>query len=73
MVKSPTSHFIVVIEKGSTSYGAYVTNLPGCIAVGETREEVLKLIKEGIELQLEDLGVYREKYSCTLWRSLSSP
>lgn len=72
MVKPPTSHFIVVIEKGSTSYGAYVANLPGCIAVGETREEVLKLIKESIELHLEDLHIHRGKYSYTLWRSLTS-
>lgn len=55
MLKPPTSHFIIVIEKGSTSYGAYVPGLPGCVAVDETREEVLELIREAIEFHLEDL------------------
>src|SRR5208283_1065593 len=47
--------YLVVIEKGETSYGAYVPDLPGCVAVGETRREVLKLIREGIELHIEAL------------------
>jgi predicted RNase H-like HicB family nuclease len=45
--------YLVVVEKGKASYGAYVPDLPGCVAVGETRREVLKLIREGIELHLE--------------------
>jgi predicted RNase H-like HicB family nuclease len=45
--------YLVVIEKGEKSYGAYVPDLPGCVAVGETRREVLKLIREGIELHIE--------------------
>ena len=40
--------FTVIVEKGPTSYGAYVPDLPGCIAAGETREEVISLIKEAI-------------------------
>jgi len=47
--------YLVVIEKGETSYGAYVPDLPGCVAVGETRREVLRLIREGIELHIEAL------------------
>lgn len=47
--------YMVVIEKGETSFGAYVPDLPGCVAVGETEEEVKKLIQEAIELHLEDL------------------
>jgi predicted RNase H-like HicB family nuclease len=43
------------VEKGKTSYGAYVPDLPGCIAVGETRREVLKLIREAVELHIEAL------------------
>ncbi len=45
--------YLVVIEKGDKSYGAYVPDLPGCVAVGETRREVLKLIREGIALHIE--------------------
>ena len=47
--------YMVVIERGETSYGAHVPDLPGCIAVGETREEVLRLIKEALELHIECL------------------
>ncbi len=47
--------YMIVIEKGETSYGAYVPDLPGCVAVGETEEEVKRLIHEAIESHLEDL------------------
>jgi predicted RNase H-like HicB family nuclease len=47
--------YMIVIEKGETSYGAYVPDLPGCVAVAETEEEVKRLIQEAIEFHLEDL------------------
>ena len=47
--------YLVVVEKGPTSYGAYVPDLPGCIAAGETKEEALSLIREAIELHVEGL------------------
>ena len=47
--------YLVVVERGPTSYGAYVPVLPGCVAAGDTKEEVLSLIREAIELHLEDL------------------
>ncbi len=48
--------YMVVIEKGETSWGAYVPDLPGCVAIGETEAEVKQLIQEAIELHLEDLN-----------------
>ena len=47
--------YIVIVEPGETSIGAYVPDLPGCVAVGESREEVLELIREAIELHIESL------------------
>ncbi|HXC75693.1 MAG TPA: type II toxin-antitoxin system HicB family antitoxin [Candidatus Acidoferrum sp.] len=47
--------YLVVVEHGATSFGAYVPDLPGCVAVGETREEVLKLIRQAIEFHIEGL------------------
>ena len=47
--------YMVIIEKGESSYGAYVPDLPGCVAVGESEEEVRQLIHEAIEFHLEDL------------------
>ncbi len=47
--------YAIVVEKGDTSYGAYVPDLPGCVAAAQTRDEVLKLIKEAIEFHLEGM------------------
>jgi predicted RNase H-like HicB family nuclease len=47
--------YLVVVEQGATSFGAYVPDLPGCVAAGETREEVLRLIREAIEFHIEGL------------------
>jgi predicted RNase H-like HicB family nuclease len=47
--------YAVIIEKGDTSYGASVPDLPGCIAVGETLAEVQQLIREAMALHLEGL------------------
>jgi predicted RNase H-like HicB family nuclease len=50
------TRYVVVIEHGDTSWGAHVPDLPGCAAVGETREEVVRLIREAISLHIEELG-----------------
>lgn len=47
--------YTIIIERGETSFGAYVPDLPGCVAVGETREEARQLIQEAIEFHLEGL------------------
>ena len=47
--------YMIVIEEGETSFGAYVPDLPGCVAVGETESGVKQLIQEAIEFHLEDL------------------
>jgi predicted RNase H-like HicB family nuclease len=47
--------YAVVIERGPTSYGASVPDLPGCIAVGATREAVERLIQEAIEVHIAEL------------------
>ena len=47
--------YAVVIERGPMSYGAYVPDLPGCVAVGESKAEVCALIREAIELYVEAL------------------
>lgn len=47
--------YAVVIERGPTSFGAYVPDLPGCVAVGESREEACQLIQEAIEFHIEGL------------------
>ena len=47
--------YIIIVEEAENSFGAYVPDLPGCVAVAETKTEVLKLIQEAIEFHLEGL------------------
>ena len=47
--------YVVIVEQGKSSVGAYVPDIPGCVAVGETKEKVLRLISEAVELHLEGL------------------
>ena len=47
--------YMVVVEEGPNSFGAYVPDLPGCVAVGESKQEVLQLIQEAIEFHLEGI------------------
>lgn len=45
----------VIVEEGDTSFGAYVPDLPGCVAVGESREEAMQLIREAILMHVDNL------------------
>ncbi len=45
--------YAVIVEKGPSSYDAYVPDLPGCVAAGDTVEEVQRLIGEAIESHLD--------------------
>lgn len=47
--------YVVIVEEGESSFGAYVPDLPGCIAAAETKEEVVDLIREAIEFHIEGL------------------
>jgi len=47
--------FLIVIEKAKKNYSAYSPDLPGCIATGQTVEEVEKNIYEAIEMHLEGM------------------
>ena len=47
--------YMAVIERGESSWGAHVPDLPGCVAVGETRDEVIGLIRDAIALHIDEL------------------
>ena len=47
--------YLVVVEKGKTGFGAYVPDLPGCVAAAESREEVVTLIQGAINFHIEAL------------------
>ena len=52
------TRILIIIEKGENSYGAYSPDVPGCVAVGDTRGEVEQLMKEALrehlQMMLED-------------------
>lgn len=52
--------YAVIIEKGGTSYSAYVPDLPGCIAAATTEQEVRVLIREAVEFHIEGLRQHGE-------------
>lgn len=47
--------YAIVIEKAASNYAAYVPDLPGCVATGETIKETETMIREAIEFHLESL------------------
>ena len=49
--------YLVIFEKTSAGYSAYVPDLPGCVATGITKEETEKNIFEAIQFHLEGLAL----------------
>ena len=47
--------YAVVIEKGERNYSAYVPDLPGCVSVGDTLDEVKAEIREAIAFHLDGM------------------
>ena len=61
--------FLIIVEKTNGNYSAYCPDLPGCVATGNTREEVLKRMKEAIKLHLE--GIKEDKISVPQMKSFA--
>jgi predicted RNase H-like HicB family nuclease len=47
--------YLVIIEQGPDAFGAYVPDMPGCIAAGETRAEALRQIRRAIQSRIDTL------------------
>lgn len=47
--------YTVIYEKGDSTWGAYVPDLPGVMAAGDSREEVESLIRDAVEFHIEGL------------------
>ena len=47
--------YTVVIEKSDNGYSAYLPDMPGCVAAGDTLAETADLIRKGIFYHLEML------------------
>ena len=47
--------YAVVIENAGNNYSAYVPDLPGCVAVGESRDQAMQLVREAVQMHIESL------------------
>lgn len=47
--------YAIVVERAERNYAAYVPDLPGCVATGQTVEETEKLLREAIEIHVAGL------------------
>jgi predicted RNase H-like HicB family nuclease len=52
--------YVVVFEPTHNGVSAYVPDLPGCVAAGDTREETEELIREAIVTHIESLREHNE-------------
>ncbi|MCY3609755.1 MAG: type II toxin-antitoxin system HicB family antitoxin [Acidimicrobiaceae bacterium] len=50
-----TLTYTVILERTGTGYSAYAPDLPGCISVGGTREEIMEMMREAMEFHLESM------------------
>ncbi|HEY0558478.1 MAG TPA: type II toxin-antitoxin system HicB family antitoxin [Thermoanaerobaculia bacterium] len=61
--------FLVVVERAGTNFSAYSPDLPGCVATGDTREEVEANMYQALEMHIEGLkedgGLTRRGRPCT--------
>lgn len=51
------TRYLIVIERAQHNYSAYVPDVPGCVAVGDTVEEVTREMREALEFHLETLAM----------------
>ncbi len=56
------SVYNVVIE-GGREFSGYIPDLPGCIAVGSSRDEVLRLLQQGAAIYVKELAESGEPIS----------
>ncbi len=47
--------YLVIVEKSANGFGAYVPDLPGCVAAAKSRDDVVALIQEAIEFHIDGL------------------
>lgn len=47
--------YTVIIERGTNNFSAYSPDFPGCVAAADTEMETLSLMKEAMEMHIEDL------------------
>lgn len=47
--------YTIILERGPTNYSAYAPDFPGCVAAAGTEPETMALMKEALEMHIEDM------------------
>jgi predicted RNase H-like HicB family nuclease len=47
--------YTILIEHGKKNFSAYAPDFPGCVAAAATEQETLALMKEALEMHIEDM------------------
>lgn len=50
-----TMRYSIIIEHGPDNFSAYAPDFPGCVAAADTEAETLALMKEALEMHIEDM------------------
>ena len=48
-------YIIIILERGQDNFSAYAPDFPGCVAAADTEQETLALMREALELHIEDM------------------
>ena len=47
--------YTIILERGPTNFSAYAPDFPGCVAAAETESETIELMKEALQMHIEDM------------------
>jgi predicted RNase H-like HicB family nuclease len=47
--------YTIIVERGPKSFSAYAPDFPGCVAAADTEQETIALMKEALEMHIEDM------------------
>jgi predicted RNase H-like HicB family nuclease len=47
--------YTIILEQGPNNFSAYAPDFPGCVAAADTEAETISLMKEALELHIEDM------------------
>jgi predicted RNase H-like HicB family nuclease len=50
-----TMRYTIIIEQGPQNFSAYAPDFPGCVAAADTKQETVSLMKEALQMHIEDM------------------
>lgn len=47
--------YTIILERGPANYSAYAPDFPGCVTAADTEQATVALMKEALEMHIEDM------------------